>query len=135
VLACLLAAGCGSSKHAASPRTTALQSLRLCLRGQGYAVSPESATVRATAPRRFEFYAIWNLLNPNRVALAMTFSRTPAGAKRANVWTQKTNDRIGKGKVHAPVVRIGRINVLWTTDPDTADTKSIYGCVRSSSLG
>jgi hypothetical protein len=107
----------------------------VCFRHQGYAVSPESATTRATAPRRFEFYAIWNLLNPDRIALALTFSRTPAGAQLANVWTQKTNDRISKGKVHAPVVRLGRINVLWTTDPDPRDTKAIYGCVRGSPLG
>jgi hypothetical protein len=134
VLSVCLLAGCGSSKHASSPTTTALNSLRLCLHHQGYAASPESPSVRRTAPARFQFFAIWNLLNPNRVALAMTFSRTQAGAKAANVWTQKTNDKIGKGKFHAPVVRFGRINVLWTTEPDPADTKAIYGCVRSSPL-
>lgn len=139
-LACLLAAGaagCGSSgKKAAekSPQVTALNAMRVCFRHQGYAVSPESPATRRTAPRRFEFVSIWNLLNPDRIALAVTVSKTPAGAKRANTWTQKLNDRIGKGAVHAPVVRFGRVNVLWTTDPDKRDTDAIYGCVRPSPL-
>ena len=78
---------------------------------------------------------MWNLLNPDRVALALTISKSPVGAKRAEVWTRKANARIGKGVVRAPVVRFGRINVLWTTDPDKIDKDAIYGCVRASSLG
>jgi hypothetical protein len=138
VLVCLLAvgaAGCGSSgKHAQTTAAAAgRQSLRLCLRHQGYAISPESARVRGTAPPEFEFLAVWNLLNPDRVALALTFSKSADGAKRAAAWTRKANARIGKGVVHAPVVRFGRINVLWTTDPDPADRTAIYGCVRAAS--
>ncbi len=138
VLVCLLAigaAGCGSSsKHAQKPPPSAgYQSLRLCLRHHGYAVTPESARVRATAPRNFEFLAVWQLLNPDRIALALTISKSEDGAKRANAWTNKSNAKIGKGVVHAPVVRFGRINVLWTNDPDAADKNAIYGCVRAAS--
>jgi hypothetical protein len=139
VLVCLLAvaaAGCGSSsKHARTTTAQAagMQSLRLCLRRQGYAISPESARVRGTAPRAFEFLAVWNLLNPDRIALAVTISKSANGAKRVAAWTRKTNARIGKGVVHAPVVRFGRINVLWTNDPDAADRNAIYGCVRAAS--
>ena len=139
VLVCLLAvgaAGCGSSsKHpqTATAQAAGTQSLRLCLRHQGYAISPESARVRGTAPREFEFLAVWNLLNPDRIALALTISKSADGARRAAAWTRKSNAKIGKGVVHAPVVRFGRINVLWTTDPDAADRNAIYGCVRAAS--
>jgi hypothetical protein len=129
------AAGCGSSsKHAhTTTKAAGTQSLRLCLRHQGYAISPESARVRGTAPREFEFLAVWNLLNPDRVALALTISKSADGARRAAAWTRRSNAKIGKGVVHAPVVRFGRINVLWTTDPDAADKNAIYGCVRAAS--
>jgi hypothetical protein len=136
LLACLLglgAAACGgSSKKAAS--SSPLQSLRLCLRHHGYAITPEAPAVRGTAPRSFEFVTVWNLLNPDRVALAMTISKTPAGAMRAAIWTRKTNARIAKGAVKAPVVHFGRVNVLWTTEPDAVDKSAIYGCVRASSV-
>jgi hypothetical protein len=138
LLFCLLgvgAAGCGSSGKrttttgaAASP----LGSLQRCLEKHGYNVSAEPPSVRGTAPREFEFVAVWNLLNPNRIALALTVSKTPAGASRAAVWTRKSNARIGKGAVHAPVVQFGRINVLWTTDPDARDKSGVYSCVRKS---
>ncbi len=133
------AAGCASSgkKAAAGPsaRTVKFDALKSCLHDKGYKVMPEPSTVRGTAPRNFEFIGVWNLLNPNRVALALTISKSPVGARRAEVWTRKANDRIGKGVVRAPVVRFGRINVLWTTDPDKIDKDAIYGCVRASSLG
>jgi hypothetical protein len=88
--------------------------MRLCLRHHGYAISPESTAVRATAPRRFEFVSVWNLLNLNRVALALTISRTAKGAERA------------------PVVRIGRFDALWTADPGPADKADVYGCMRAA---
>lgn len=141
VLACLLAAGaagCGSSgKHAQTTTTTKkaapYAALVTCFHRHGYRVSTELPSVRRTAPARFEFLNIWNLLNPNRIALAVTVSKTPAAAGRAAAWTRQENAKIGKGVVHAPVVRFGRFDVLWTAEPDQADTKAIYGCVRASS--
>jgi hypothetical protein len=104
--------------------------MRLCLRHHGYAISPEAASVRGSAPRRFEFQSVWNVLNPNRVALAITISRTTTGAKRAAAWTRQSNAKLGKGAVRAPVVRFGRVDVLWTADPGPADKNDVYGCVR-----
>jgi hypothetical protein len=142
VAACLLAAlaGCGSSspKSAETPTTTtarasaasALTSLRLCFRRRGYGVTPISAQALETAPRRFEFVTVWDLVNPNRLALAVTISRSTAGARRAAVWTRKLNAKLGKGVVKAPVVQFGKINVLWTDKPDPPDKRNIYGCVR-----
>jgi hypothetical protein len=149
VLACLLAlcaAGCGSSgqgstltsqhgasqhgasQHGASP----LLSLRLCLRRHGYSISPESLADLGTAPRRFQFVAIWQVLNPSRVALALTFSRDTAGAKRAAAWTRRENAKIGRGVVLAPVVRIGKVDVLWTATPGVHNINAVYGCVRAN---
>jgi hypothetical protein len=140
VLACLLAVGlaaCGSSgKKAAAP--SPYTALRLCLRQRGYAITPESATVRATAPKRFEFETIWNLLNPDlnarRIALALAISRSEAGAQKAAVWTRDLNKKLGKGVVHAPVKRIGRVDVLWTAEPRSDEAKDVYRCVRSSAF-
>ncbi len=100
--------------------------MRLCLRHHGYAISPESATVRRTAPGRFQFVSVWNVLNPNRVALTITISRTTTGATRAAVWTRRANARIGKGVVRAPVLQFGRVEVLWTADPGAADKSEVY---------
>jgi hypothetical protein len=100
------------------------------LRKNGYTVTPESAADVGTAPRRFEFIAVWNLLNPSRVALALTFSRDTGGAEQATAWTRRENSKIGRGAVIAPVVRIGRIDVLWTAKPGVHDVKDVYGCVR-----
>lgn len=136
VLACLLAAGaagCGSSSKHPSVSASAIASMRLCLRHHGYAISPESTAVRATAPRRFEFVSVWNLLNLDRVALAVTISRTAKGAQRAAVWTRRANEKLGKGVVRAPVVRIGRFDALWTAEPGEADEEDVYGCLRASS--
>jgi hypothetical protein len=104
--------------------------LRRCFRRRGYRVTPDSAAALKTAPRRFEFVTVWNLVNPNRLALAVTISRSTAGAKRAAVWTRKLNNKIGKGAVKAPVVQFGKIDVLWTDEPDPPDRTNIYGCVR-----
>ena len=134
-VACVLAVGlaaCGSSHKQPPKAPSATSALRLCLRHQGYSISPESATVRATAPKNFEFLEVWNVLNPDRIALALTISRTADGAARAALWTRKTNAKVGKGVVRAPVVRFGRIDVLWTSDPGQADKKAIYGCVRKA---
>jgi hypothetical protein len=130
------AAGCGSSGPKAAAKTGQTVAarrlvLRLCLRKHGYAVSPEPASDLATAPRRFEFVSIWNVLNPNRVALALTFSSDLSGAEQAVVWTQHENAQLGRGAVAAPVVRIGKVNVLWTAKPDPVDVKGIYPCVRA----
>jgi hypothetical protein len=139
VLACLLAVGavgCGSSNKAASPKpgsAKALLPVRLCLRHNGYAVTPESVKVRRTAPKNFEFVAIWGLLNPSRIALTVTFSKSEAGAARAQAWLRKENAKLGRGVVHAPVARFGKVDVLWTAQPSAADMKGIYGCVRSTS--
>ena len=137
LLACVVAIGvaaCGSSGSHKQPPTapSATSVLRSCLRHHGYSIDVESPAVRATAPKNFEFLEVWNLLNPNRIALAMTISRTPAGAARAAAWTRRTNARISKGAVRAPVVQLGRINVLWTAEPGPADKTAIYGCVRSA---
>lgn len=135
-MACLFAAtvaGCGSSgKHAqtSAAAKSPLGSLRACFEQRGYKVDVEPARVRGTAPKEFEFVAVWNLLNPDRIALALTVSKTREGATRAAAWTRRTNEKIGKGVVHAPVAQFDRINVLWTTDPDQRDKTDIYGCVR-----
>ncbi len=136
-LACLLAmsaAGCGSS----SPQTTTttvrkaapLAPVKTCLRKDGYTVTPESAHDLGTAPRRFEFTAVWGLLNPSRVALALTFSRSTDGAQQAAVWTRRENAKISRGAVAAPVVRIGKTDVLWTAQPGAHNAEDVYGCVR-----
>jgi len=135
VLACPLAAGaagCGSSPKHATPRVprSPLSSLKTCFERRGYRVDVEPPRVRGTAPPSFEFVAVWNLLNPDRIALAITISKTRSGAARAAAWTRKSNRQIGKGAVRAPVVQFDRINVLWTNDPDARDTHDIYGCVR-----
>jgi hypothetical protein len=133
----LLAAGCGSSPKPKQPsphaNATSLLPMRVCLRHKGYSVSPDSASALATAPSRFDFIAVWNVLNPNGVALAVAISRTVGGATRAATWTREENKRIGKGVVDAPVVRFGRIDVLWTTGPRPRDTKAVYSCVKPSS--
>jgi hypothetical protein len=130
------AAGCGSSGKQAKPQPP-YQSLRLCLRHHGYAVTPESARVRATAPGRFEFVAIWQLLNQNpalrRIALTLTISQSAAGAAKAAVWTRNENAKVGKGVVKAPVRQFGRYLVLWTAEPGHGDAKDVYGCVRGAS--
>lgn len=137
VTCCVLAvcaAGCGSQGHertvSSGSVTSARLSLRLCLRKNGYAVSPESVADIGTAPRRFEFVAIWNVLHPSRVALALTFSRDTAGAERAAAWTRHENAALGRGAVAAPVVRIGKIDVLWTAQPGVHDVSGVYACVR-----
>jgi hypothetical protein len=135
-LACLLAvsaAGCGSSGHGATTSTQAvapLVSLKSCLQRDGYTLTPESAADLGTAPRRFEFTAVWDVLNPSRVALALTFSRNTAGAKRAVVWTRRTNAKLARGAVSAPVVRIGKVDILWTSKPGARNMKDVYGCIR-----
>jgi hypothetical protein len=139
--ACLLAtlAACGSSSPtgARTPTTTArasaasaLTPLRQCFRRRGYGVTPDSPSALQTAPRRFELVTVWNLVNPNRLALAVTISRSVRGATRAAVWTRKLNAKLGKGVVKAPVVQFGKLNVLWTDEPDPPDKAKIYGCVR-----
>jgi hypothetical protein len=136
-MACLLAlsaGGCGSTRRvpaAAAHAPTPFERLTTCLQKSGYAVTPESVASVHTAPRRFEFTAVWNLLNPSRVALAMTFSRTTTGAKEAAAWTRATNAKVGRGLVPAPVARIGKIDVLWTATPGARSTNDVYGCIRS----
>lgn len=141
-LLAMVPAACGSSSpkatrtvttHAGAP--AALMPTRLCFRRHGYRVTPESARVLRTAQRRFDFVAVWNLLNTNRVALAVTFSRSVDGAERAAAWVRKENTKIGKGVVDAPVVRFGKVDVLWTAKPDPPDTRNIYGCVRRAVIG
>jgi hypothetical protein len=136
-LACLLAvsaAGCGSSGREAATtagRSTALFApVKTCLRKNGYTVASESAADVGTAPRRFEFIAVWNLQNPSRVALALTFSRDTSGAQQAAAWTRRENSKIGRGAVIAPVVRIGKIDALWTAKPGVHDVKDVYSCIR-----
>lgn len=137
MLACVLASllsGCGSSaKPATSTQAAAsrLLPLRLCFRQHGYSVAPDSATALHTAPRTFEFVAVWNLLNPNGVAVTVTISRSIDGAARAAAWTRQENAKLGKGVVTAPVVQYGRIDVLWTAAPERRDTSGIYPCVRT----
>lgn len=135
-LACFLAvgvAGCGSSGRGATTsarRATPFGPLKTCLRRNGYTLAPESAADVRTAPRRFEFTAVWNVLNPSRVALALTFSRDTGGAEQAAAWTRRENSKVGRGAVSAPVVRIGRIDVLWTANPGVRDAKDVYSCIR-----
>jgi len=130
LLATTVVAGCGSSgKHGGNG--VAIAALRTCLRSHGYSVEQETAQDVGTAPSRFEFVTIWNLVNPNnRVALALTISRSTVGAAQAAAWTRTENKKIGKGVVKAPVVRFGRIDVLWTAEPGALDVRDIYGCVR-----
>ena len=144
LLACILAvcaAGCGSSGGGSTGTGTtgttattgteaSLLPLRLCLRKHGYAISPESIANVGTAPRRFDFFAVWNVLNPSRIALALTFSRDTAGAERAASWTRHENAKVGRGAVVAPVVRIGKVDVLWTSKPGVHDVNGVYPCLR-----
>ncbi len=138
-LACLLAlgaAGCGSSgggSTTSSRRPAPLVTLRKCLRKAGYGVTAETASDVRTAPKRFKFVAVWNVLNPSRIALALTFSKDAAGARQAAAWTRRLNAKISKGAVSAPVVQVGTIDVLWTAKPGVDDVKDIYGCVRRGS--
>jgi len=104
--------------------------VKTCLRKNGYTVASESAADVGTAPRRFEFIAVWNLQNPSRVALALTFSRDTSGAQQAAAWTRRENSKIGRGAVIAPVVRIGKIDALWTAKPGVHDVKDVYSCIR-----
>ncbi len=104
--------------------------MRSCFSRRGYRTTADSAKALATAPSRFQFVTVWNLLNPNRVALAITISRSVVGAKRAAVWTRAEDAKLGKGVVKATVTRFGKIDVLWTVEPGHADTTAIYGCVR-----
>jgi hypothetical protein len=135
------AAGCGSSHHAAkppapkppAPKPAPFASLESCLESHGYAVTPESPAEVATAPARFQFTGVWNVVNPNRVTFALTFSRNLAGAKEAVVWTRQTNAKMGRSVVAAPVVRVGLIDVLWTATPGIANTTDVYGCIRHQS--
>jgi hypothetical protein len=106
--------------------------LKTCLSRDGYALTPESAADVRTAPRRFEFTAVWNVLNPSRVALALTFSRSTGGAERAVVWTRRTNSKLAKGALSAPVVRFGKIDVLWTSKPGARNMNDVYGCIRGA---
>jgi hypothetical protein len=140
-LVCLLAvsaAGCGSSHHAAkppvpkppAPKPAPFASLQSCLESHGYAVTPESPGQVATAPARFQFTGVWNVVNPTRVTFALTFSRSLAGAKQAAAWTRETNKKVGRSLVAAPVVRIGLIDVLWTATPGPPNTTDVYGCIR-----
>jgi hypothetical protein len=140
-LVCLFAmtaAGCGSSHNSAqppppkppAPKPVPFASLESCLEGHGYAVTPESPGDVATAPARFQFTSVWNVVNPTRVTFALTFSRSLAGAKQAAAWTRRTNAKMGRSLVAAPVVRIGRINVLWTGTPAAPNTTDVYGCIR-----
>jgi len=141
IAACLVAtivAGCGSgSKPVQAParRSTAsaLMPMRLCFRRHGYSVAPEHASDLRTAPRRFEFVAVWNLLNPDGIAVAVAVSRSVEGATRAAVWTRNENAKLGRGVVIAPVVQFGKVDVLWTAKPAPRDVRGIYGCVRLSS--
>ena len=147
VLVCLLAAvaaGCGSSSHGSAQTTQAtttthatqaskLAALEYCLRQHGYIVTPDSPAALRTAPRRFEFIAVWNLQNPNRVPVAVAISRSLAGATRAARWTRKLNRRIGKGVVKAPVVQLDKIDVLWTMEPRPPDRRNVYSCVIRAS--
>jgi hypothetical protein len=140
-LVCLFAvsaAGCGSSHHAAkppapkppAPKPAPFASLESCLESHGYAVTPESPADVATAPARFQFTGVWNVVNPSRVAFALTFSRSLTGAKQAVVWTRRSNAKMGRSVVAAPVVRVGLIDVLWTATPGTANTTDVYSCIR-----
>lgn len=137
-LVCLLAvgaAGCGSSGRGAttSARPPApFGSLKTCLSRKGYRSTSETAAAVRTAPRRFEFIAVWNVLKPLKVALALTFSRDTGAAEQAATWTRRENAKIGRGAVSAPVVRIGRIDVLWTGKPAAQYAKEVYGCVKGS---
>jgi hypothetical protein len=107
--------------------------MRACFVRRGYAVTPDTPEALGTAPARFEFVTVWNLLNPDRIALSVTISRSVAGARRAAAWTTRENEKLGRGVVKAPVVRFGAIDVLWTDAPDRRDTTAIYGCVRPAS--
>jgi hypothetical protein len=139
-LVCLLAvsaAGCGSSGHGATTTSsvrpaTPIDLLKTCLRRDGYTLSPETSADVRTAPRRFEFTAVWNVLNPSRVALALAFSKSTGGAEQGAAWARRTNAKIGRGAVSAPVIRIGKIDVLWTSKPGALNMKDVYGCIRAS---
>jgi hypothetical protein len=101
-----------------------------CLERVGYNVIPESPADVETGLPRFEFTAVWNLQNPSRVTLAVTFSRSTRGAEQTAIWTRREDSKIGHGVVAAPIVRIGKLNVLWTAKPRVRDAQHVYGCIR-----
>lgn len=103
-----------------------------CLLKDGYTSSPETPADVHTAPARFEFTAVWNVQNPLRVGLALTFSRNIGGAKLAATWTRRENVKLARGALSTPVVRIGEIDVLWTSKPGARNMQDVYGCVRQS---
>ena len=137
-----VSAGCGSSSHGSAQSTTQttthatqaskLAALEYCLRQNGYVVTPDSPAALRTAPRRFEFIAVWNLSNPNRVPVAVAISRSLAGATRAAKWTRTFNVKLGRGTVKAPVVQLDKIDVLWTMEPRPPDRRNVYSCVIKS---
>ena len=138
-----VSAGCGSSSHGSARTTTQttathateaskLAALEYCLRQNGYIVTPDSPAALKTAPRRFEFIAVWNLQNPNRVPVSVAISRSLAGATRAAKWTRKFNAKLGRGAVKAPVVQLDTIDVLWTMEPRPPDRRNVYSCVIRS---
>lgn len=138
-LICVLAtaaAGCGSSppksaQTVSKPRVSTLSRVRSCVQRRGYIVTPDTPAALQTAPRRFEFVAVWNLARPQRIPVAVTFSRNVGGASLAATWTRAENKKLGKGVVDAPVVRFGKIDVLWTAEPGARQVREIYGCVRA----
>jgi hypothetical protein len=134
VVAALCVAGCGSgtARPKASATGAADLALRKCFRARGYAISPESAQARGTAPRRFEFVTVWNLVKPVSISFALTISKTTRAAEAAAVWVRGENAKLGRGAVLAPVVRFGKVDVLWTAEPRPQDARTVYGCLRPS---
>lgn len=128
-------AACGSSpvhaKAKTSPRESPIAALSRCLQARGYAVDPESLENVETAPRRFEFLEVWNLEQSAHISFALTISKSVQGAAQALVWTRAENAKLDRGAVAAPVVRFGKVDVLWTAAPRHRDTALVYGCLRS----
>lgn len=133
LLATVALTGCGSSgngKPKAKASVSPVTVLKRCLRAQGYTVEPESPEDVHTAPRRFAFVSVWNLVQPANFTLALTISKSTHGAAEAVVWTRAENAKIGKGVVRAPVVQFGKIDLLWTAVPNARDVREVDGCVR-----
>ena len=128
-------AGCGSSPVHAKLKSRRSESpiaaLSKCFQSRGYAVDPESLENVETAPRRFGFLEVWNLEQSEHISFALTISRSVSGAAQAVVWTRAENAKLDRGAVAAPVVRFGKVDVLWTAAPRPRDTVLVYGCLRS----
>ena len=140
VLICSLAVGTAGCTRWAStprrprrprrrPRRSTARCSRAPARLPGVGPFPE---VRGAAPQWLRVHRRLEPAEPAPGSRWRSRSRRAPTVPRAAAWS-RTNARIGKGVVALAGPRFGRINVLWTAEPEGADRNAVYGCVRDSS--